>query len=66
VVRVYEALGARAGGRLTFGFPVESVTTTDLLERPSGDGGLSIHDGGVELTLRPFQVLTLRVTRPRS
>jgi alpha-mannosidase len=66
VVRVYEALGARASGRLDLGFPVESVTTTDLLERPSDDGGLSIHDGGVELTLRPFQVLTLRVTRPRS
>ena len=66
VVRVYEALGARAVGRLGLGFPVESVTTTDLLERPSDDGGLALHDGGVELALRPFQVLTLRLTRPRS
>ena len=42
------------------------VTATDLLERPSDDGGLALHDGGVELALRPFQVLTLRLTRPRS
>ena len=42
------------------------VTMTDLLERPSDDGRLALHDGGVELTLRPFQVLTLRLTRPRS
>ena len=51
---------------LSPGFPVESATTTDLLERPSDDGGLALHDGGVELALRPFQVLTLRLTRPRS
>ncbi len=70
VVRVYEALGARAVGRLTFGFPVGSVTATDLLERPMVDETLApaVHlDGdGVDLTLRPFQVLTLRVTRPSS
>ena len=64
VVRVYEALGARATGRLAFGFPVGSVTTTDLLERPLPGGAIDLHDGGLRLALRPFQVLTLRVTRP--
>ena len=63
VVRVYEALGARATGRLTFDFPVGSVTTTDLLERPLPGGALDLHDGGLQLALRPFQVLTLRATR---
>jgi alpha-mannosidase len=64
VVRVYEALGGRATGRLTFDFPAGSVVTTDLLERPLPGGSLDLQDGGLQLALRPFQVLTLRVTRP--
>ncbi len=64
VVRLYEALGARATGRLTFDFPVASVTTTDLLERPLPGGLLDLHDGELQVALRPFQVLTLRLTRP--
>ena len=63
VVRVYESLGARAAGRLRFDFPVQSVAVTDLLERPLDD--VAIQEGdGVDLKLRPFQVLTLRATRP--
>lgn len=65
VVRVYEALGARASGHLALGFRADSVTVTDLLERSLDDGVLDVHDGRVALTLRPFQILTLRVARPR-
>ncbi|NUR06805.1 MAG: alpha-mannosidase [Nocardioidaceae bacterium] len=64
VVRVYEALGARATGHLSLGFPAGSVVATDLLERPLADGAVEVStDGRVGLILRPFQVLTLRVTR---
>ncbi|HLU59873.1 MAG TPA: glycoside hydrolase family 38 C-terminal domain-containing protein [Pseudonocardia sp.] len=63
VVRLYEALGARATVRLDLGFPATACTTTDLLERPLG-GELAPADGGVELTLRPFQVVTLRFSHP--
>ena len=63
VLRVYESLGARAAGRLSFDFSVQTVTLTDLLERPFDD--VNVLDGdGVDLQLRPFQVLTLRATRP--
>ena len=65
VVRVYEALGARASGALTLGFPADSVTVTDLLERPLDGDPLDVDDGRVALTLRPFQILTLRVSRSR-
>jgi alpha-mannosidase len=34
VVRLYEAWGARARARVTLSVPVQSVTETDLLERP--------------------------------
>ena len=73
VVRVYEALGARASGRLVPGFAVSSVVVTDLLERPlagadpaGGSAADLDDDGGVALRLRPFQVLTLRLTRSVS
>ncbi|MFJ4923200.1 alpha-mannosidase [Streptomyces sp. NPDC088725] len=61
VVRLYESRGGRARTRLTAGFPVTGVYETDLLEdtlavRPyEGDA--------VALTLRPFQILTLRLAR---
>ncbi len=56
VVRVHEALGGRATARLAPGFPAGTVTETDLLERPQRPGSL-------DLTLRPFQIMTLRIAR---
>ncbi|WP_144760361.1 glycoside hydrolase family 38 C-terminal domain-containing protein [Curtobacterium sp. 9128] len=62
VVRLYEALGGRATDvAVDFGFDVASVTEVDLLERPltgSWDAG-----DPVVLTLRPFEIVTLRVRR---
>lgn len=65
VVRLYEALGRRARARLTVGFPAASTVETDLLERAL-DGGTAIVGsaaGHADLTLRPFQLVTLRVAR---
>ncbi|GAB2608172.1 glycoside hydrolase family 38 C-terminal domain-containing protein [Streptomyces capparidis] len=56
VARLYEAHGGRARAVLTPGFPVGSVTVTDLLERPLGPGAL-------EVSLRPFEIRTLRLSR---
>ncbi|MFD0149523.1 alpha-mannosidase [Streptomyces sp. NPDC055721] len=66
VVRLYEAHGGRATTLLSTDFPLESATVTDLLERPLADGeesgaALRTADGQVSLTLRPFQILTLRL-----
>jgi alpha-mannosidase len=63
VVRLYEALGARAAVRLDLGFAAAGVDETDLLERPF-ENALEFDGTGVELTLRPFQVVTLRFTHP--
>ena len=63
VVRVYEANGARATARLALGFDAASVAVTDLLERPVDDEAPALSDGGVQVTLRPFQILTLRFAR---
>ena len=65
VVRLYESGGGRATTRLTAGFPVGSATTTDLLERslPQAKPQPVTNASPVELTFRPFQIQTLRLTR---
>ena len=64
VVRLYESLGGRAATRLRPAFAVAQARTTDLLERPLPEPPLPLtDDGAVPLTLRPFQVLTLRLRR---
>ncbi|MCT2590581.1 glycosyl hydrolase-related protein [Streptomyces sp. N2-109] len=71
VVRLYESHGGRARTTVTAGFPLESAAVTDLLERPLTEAGTApksavVHgpsaDGALEILLRPFQILTLRLT----
>ncbi|HZA04061.1 MAG TPA: glycoside hydrolase family 38 C-terminal domain-containing protein [Propionibacteriaceae bacterium] len=69
VVRLYEAHGGRARGRLRPAFRVSAVVETDLLERPLTDAtalrtGVSDAADGIGLELRPFQIVTLRLSRP--
>ncbi|HVX45234.1 MAG TPA: glycoside hydrolase family 38 C-terminal domain-containing protein, partial [Mycobacteriales bacterium] len=61
IVRLYESLGGRARATVTPGFTLGSAGVVDLLERPLGEA--TVVDGGVELALRPFQVITLRFAR---
>ncbi|WP_438291587.1 glycoside hydrolase family 38 C-terminal domain-containing protein [Streptomyces sp. HUAS TT7] len=61
VVRFHEAAGGRARGRLTLGFSTEEVVATDLLERPLAEPEST--EGLVEVTLRPFELRTLRFKR---
>ncbi|MFE5845061.1 alpha-mannosidase [Streptomyces niveus] len=61
VVRLYESRGGRARTTLTAGFPVTAVRETDLLEDTLC---VHAHTGrSVALTLRPCQILTLRLVR---
>lgn len=65
IVRLYEAHGARAQARLTAGFEWSSVVQTDLLERTLevATGSIRASGGVVPLTLRPFEIVTLRFSR---
>jgi alpha-mannosidase len=67
VVRLYESLGGRAAGTLRTGFPLAGVQVTDLLERPLAQQPDQVRrtaDGGdaVRVALRPFQIVTLRLS----
>ncbi|MCU1518393.1 MAG: alpha-mannosidase [Pseudarthrobacter sp.] len=64
IVRLYESLGQRSAGLLTANFPVRKVAATDLLERDAEAPGVApAGQGGAELSLRPFQLVTLRFVR---
>ena len=60
VVRLYEAFGGRTYAELEIGFPYADVVETDLLERPYP---VPTALSGTRLALRPFQLVTLRITR---
>ncbi|GAA5016049.1 glycoside hydrolase family 38 C-terminal domain-containing protein [Terrabacter aeriphilus] len=74
VVRLYEAHGGRARARLVPGFAVAEVVETDLLERPLAEPAALVDGGsaddtdaaGATLSLRPFQIVTLRLRRSGS
>ncbi|MGW7455618.1 alpha-mannosidase [Streptomyces sp. NPDC054787] len=65
VVRLYESLGGRATATLTADFPITAAVESDLLERPLEGSAVAAPaaDGTVHLTLRPFQILTVRLHR---
>lgn len=60
VVRCYEAYGGRAPATFQFGFPASRAALCDLLEEPVQ--WASLDKQSVTLHLRPFEILTLRVT----
>ncbi|MFC4035000.1 alpha-mannosidase [Streptomyces polygonati] len=62
VVRLYESRGGRARTTLTTAFPLAAAEETDLLEDRLTDHPHT-PDGAITLTLRPFQILTLRLRR---
>ena len=64
VVRLYEAHGDRAEATVTVDVPVEHIEATDLHEVPNADASAITGAGPVTVTLRPFQILTLRI-RPQ-
>ncbi|MEV6793075.1 glycoside hydrolase family 38 C-terminal domain-containing protein [Streptomyces sp. NPDC051320] len=64
VVRLYESTGGRARVRLGLGFDASGVALTDLLERPlEGASVPALQENRVQLSLRPFELVTLRLTR---
>jgi alpha-mannosidase len=66
IVRVYESLGTRAKGTLVVDFDYDAVEYTDLIERATGGAPLADAEGGIALTLRPFQFRTLRFSGVRA
>ena len=64
IVRLYESLGGRVTATVTAGFAATGVQRTDLLERRlvagESDTSGATEAGSITLTLRPFEIVTLR------
>ena len=66
IVRLYESHGSHVRTTLKFAGPPVSARVVNLLEEPlDGEAGLEQTGDGIRLTLRPFQILTLRL-RPAA
>ena len=64
IVRLYEAHGGRARASLSTGFALAHAVACDLLERPLAEAPAPVVAGNtVELALRPFELVTLRLPR---
>lgn len=62
IVRIYESLGRRTSAAVSFGFALDSVVQTDLLEAELAAPDGYDSSAGI-LSVRPFQVVTLRARR---
>jgi alpha-mannosidase len=64
IVRLYEARGAKARAVVAPGFAASAAWTTDLLEREVAQPAVRWAAGQpIELSLRPFELVTLRIVR---
>jgi alpha-mannosidase len=59
ILRLYEARGTRGKLRLTSPLPIQSAALVNLLEDEISH--LDWQDGGVELSFKPFEIITLRL-----
>jgi alpha-mannosidase len=63
VVRLHEACGDRVPVAVRADRRITAASRCDLMEHPTG--AFEVSDGIVATTLRPFQLVTLRLTRER-
>jgi alpha-mannosidase len=61
VVRLYEACGDRATTTISTARRLSAAARCNLLEEPLADGSLDVADGIVDIALRPFELVTLRL-----
>ena len=59
IVRVYESQGARVKANLTFGFDVNSVIETNLME--VNESEIEVIDNSIDFNIKPFEVKTFRI-----
>jgi alpha-mannosidase len=61
IVRLHEAVGNRTRVTVRCDRPVSAASMCNLLEEPHA--GIEVGDGICALTMRPFEIVTLRLTR---
>ena len=59
IVRLYESQRRRGPVKVRTGFAVQSAWETNLLEE--NESQLNVDNDTIQLTLRPYQIMTLRL-----
>ena len=59
IVRLYESANSRTRVTVRFGIPAARVTVCDLQENELES--LPVQDGAVTLTVKPYEIVTLKV-----
>ncbi|MBD5461107.1 MAG: hypothetical protein HDR26_09245 [Lachnospiraceae bacterium] len=61
IVRLYDAYGTRTKAKVSFGFDVAKVESASILEEAEEE--IPVADNTVTLSVKPFEIVTLKVTR---
>jgi alpha-mannosidase len=61
ILRMYETKNMRTKLKLTLGFHAKSASVCNLMENEISD--LSLNGRELELTVQPFEIVTLRIKR---
>jgi len=64
ILRLYESHGAHQSAHLKTALPLQKISRVDLLEDNAQP--MRANASGVKLKLRPFEVLTLKITLPNK
>jgi len=59
IVRVFEHANRRVNAKISFGIPVKSVDIVNLME--VGASPVDVEENSVNLVLKPFEIITLRI-----
>lgn len=63
VLRLWEGAGDRVRTAVELAAPASTVQRCNLFEEPYEDGHPALTDNAVQIDMRPFQLLTLRISR---
>jgi alpha-mannosidase len=61
IVRLYDTFNTTTKATVKFGFDVSKVETATILEESEAE--VAVNDNAVTLTVKPFEIVTLKVTR---
>jgi alpha-mannosidase len=59
IVRLYESQRSRGPAHIQAGFRIQAAWETNLLEE--NESQLPVETDAIQLTLRPYQIMTIRV-----
>ncbi|MBI3990838.1 MAG: alpha-mannosidase, partial [Candidatus Omnitrophica bacterium] len=61
IIRIYEAEGKPANGKINIGIPSKHAVETDLMEKPIGKKKLLIKNNKLKIRFKPYEIKTFKI-----